>query len=266
MAPKISFSAPLALTHIGTATAIIHLDGVNILTDPFFSPAHTEWDMGIVILKNTDNPALAVDDLPPIDAVLLSHEDHPDNLDELGRKTLEGRQVLTTVDGAKKLAPNPGVRAIRPWETLALQIGPANFEVTGTPCEHLPGGEVTGFILTSPSFGTTDGKPNAIYFSGDTIYLSELVKMRERFHISLALINTGNAVAPLPTGPLKITMDGADAARLFKEIGADVLVPMHFESWAHFTEKREELLQAFEREGVMDKVLWLQPGMRTVLA
>ena len=46
---------------------------------------------------------------------------------------------------------------------------------------HLPGGEVVGFIITAPSFGTTDGKPNAIYFSGDTIYLPELAKMRERF-------------------------------------------------------------------------------------
>ena len=66
-------------------------------------------------------------------------------------------------------------------ETLPLQIGNTRFSITGTPCEHLPGGEVTGFIITAPSFGTTDGKPNAIYFSGDTIYLPELAKMREQF-------------------------------------------------------------------------------------
>ncbi|KAJ4290094.1 hypothetical protein N0V88_006600 [Collariella sp. IMI 366227] len=266
MAHKINFDAPLALTHIGTATAIIHLDGVNILTDPFFSPANTEWDMGILVLKNSDNPALTPEDLPPIDAVLLSHEDHPDNLDEPGRQVLKGKQVLTTPDGAKNLSALPGVRAMRPWETVSLEIGSQTFQVTGTPCEHLPGGEVTGFILTTPSFGQTDGKPNAIYFSGDTIYLPDLARMRHDFHISLALLNIGKAVVPLPTGPLKITMDGADAARLFRDIGADVLVPMHFESWAHFTEKREELARALEREGVMDRVLWLEPGVRTGFA
>lgn len=115
MASNVKFSAPLALTHIGTATAIIHVDGINLLTDPVFSPAGTEWDLGIMVLKISDTPAKSLADLPPIDAVLLSHEDHPDNLDEPGRATLDGRHVFTTPDGAKKLAPRPGVRAIKPW-------------------------------------------------------------------------------------------------------------------------------------------------------
>ncbi|KAL2024215.1 hypothetical protein VTK56DRAFT_9371 [Thermocarpiscus australiensis] len=114
MAPASNFSAPLAITHIGTATAIIHLDGVNLLTEPFFSPAGTEWDLGIALLKNSDSPALGLADLPPIDAVLLSHEDHRDNLDERDRLLLDGRHVLTTADGAAKLAPLPGVKAIKP--------------------------------------------------------------------------------------------------------------------------------------------------------
>ncbi|KAK3902461.1 beta-lactamase superfamily domain-containing protein [Staphylotrichum tortipilum] len=265
MAPQVSFGAPLALTHIGTATAIIHVDGVNLLTDPFFSPAGTSWDMGIVVLKIDRTPAMGLADLPPIDAVLLSHEDHPDNLDEPGRVTLDGRHVFTTPDGARKLAPRPGVRAMKPWETQILEVGGKRFEITGTPCEHLPGGEVTGFIVSAPSFGTTDGKPNAIYFSGDTIYLPELAKMKEQFHISAALLNIGKATANLPTGPLQITLDGADAARLFREIGADVLIPMHFESWTHFTEQRAALAEAFEKAGIVDKVLWLEPGVRTGL-
>ncbi len=115
MAPVINFDAPLEITHIGTATAIIHVNGVNILTDPVFSQAGHEWDMGIAILKSTETPALGLADLPPIDAVLLSHEDHPDNLDEIGRATLDGRHVFTTADGARKLAPRPGVKAIAPW-------------------------------------------------------------------------------------------------------------------------------------------------------
>jgi L-ascorbate metabolism protein UlaG (beta-lactamase superfamily) len=123
--------------------------------------------------------------------------------------------------------------------------------------------------------------------SGDTIYLPELAKMKERFRkppdffpiypkkagtyfqhkdISVALLNIGKATAPLPTGPMVITMDGAHAAQLFKEIEADVLVPMHFESWGHFAEQREALAAALEKEGVMDKVLWLEPGVKTALA
>ncbi|KAL2024216.1 hypothetical protein VTK56DRAFT_9372 [Thermocarpiscus australiensis] len=89
--------------------------------------------------------------------------------------------------------------------------------------------------------------------------------MRERFRISVALLNIGKATAPLPTGPLQITMDGAQAARLFRGISTDVLVPMHFDGWGHFAEKREELTRAVEREGVQDQVLWRSREMRVCL-
>ena len=258
-----NFGASLNITHIGTATAILHLEGINIITDPVFSAAGGEWDLFGHILKTTKSAALGLADLPPIDAVLLSHEDHPDNLDEPGRQLLDGRHVLTTPDGALKLAPRPGVKALKPWETTSLVLGGRSFSITGTPCEHLPGGEVTGFIVTTAAFGLTDGLPNAIYFSGDTIYLPELAKMKEKFHISVALLNIGKVLVPGPEGPLQITLSGADAAKLFREIEADVLVPMHFESWAHFTENKEDLGKELEREGVSDKVIWLEPGVET---
>jgi L-ascorbate metabolism protein UlaG (beta-lactamase superfamily) len=79
------------------------------------------------------------------------------------------------------------------------------------------------------------------------------------------VLNLGNAHVPVkleePNGPLmQITMDGKSAARLFREIKADVLVPMHYESWGHFTQFGKELAEDFESEGVMDKVCWLKPG------
>ena len=266
MSPTLpGFGAPLSITYVGTATAVIHLNGVNLLTDPVFSPAGVEWDLGIVTLKTTKPAALGLADLPPIDAVLLSHEDHPDNLDEPGRQVLDGRHVLTTPDGAKKLAPRPGVRALHPWETITLSLGGRSMSVTGTPCVHLPGGEVTGFIVTAEEFGRTGDLPNAIWFSGDTVYLPELAKMKEQFHISAALINIGKVLVKMPDAeePLQITVGGADAARLFREVGADVLIPMHYESWLHFSENKEALVKELEREGVMDKVIWLEPGSTT---
>ncbi|KAK5655382.1 hypothetical protein OQA88_5652 [Cercophora sp. LCS_1] len=262
------FGSPLSITYIGTATAILHIGDVNFLTDPVFSPVGTTWDLGIVTLETLKSAALGLADLPPIDAVLLSHEDHPDNLDEPGRQTLEGRHVLTTPDGAKRLAPRPGVRALQPWETVTLKLGGRNFDITGTPCVHLPGGEVTGFIVTTEEFGKTDGKPNAIYFSGDTVYIPELAKMKETWHISVAIINNGKVMVELPDAgePLQITVGGADAAKLFRDIEADVFVPMHYESWAHFTEGKEQLAAELEKEGVSDKVIWLTPGSTTKIA
>lgn len=60
-------------------------------------------------------------------------------------------------------------------------------------------------------------------------------------------------------------MDGAQAVKLFRELGADVLVPMHFESWDHFKEQREDLAQSFKAGGLDKEVLWLEPGKKTKL-
>ncbi|KAB5588063.1 Zn-dependent hydrolase of the beta-lactamase fold protein [Ceratobasidium theobromae] len=256
-----NFSSKVEVTFIGTATAIINIDGINFLTDPSFDEAGTEYDLGIMVLKVLQNPAIKIHDLPCIDAVLLSHEDHPDNLDKTGRTLLEGRTVVTTADGAKNLKPRPSVHAIHPWETIALKIGGKDFKITGTPCKHLPGGEVTGFILETDSFGKSpEGLPNAIYISGDTVYLEELAEIRKKFHIALAVLHLGSVVAPTPEGPLQITLDAKSAAQLIRDIEPDTVVPIHFDSWRHFVESSQHAAEVFEEEGLGDKVIWVSPG------
>ncbi|KAK8914954.1 hypothetical protein H634G_09876 [Metarhizium anisopliae BRIP 53293] len=253
----------LNITFIGTATAVLEINGVNFITDPFFSPAGTEWDQGIVVLKIASGPALGLADLPVIDAVLLSHEDHPDNLDELGRRLLDGRRVFTTRDGAGKLAPRPGVRGMSPWETTTASIGGVRFEVTATPCQHLPGGECVGFVLSGPEFGQTNGKPNAIYFSGDTVYMEELAGIKDRFHVRAALLNMGAASVPVSDPPLQITMDGSQAVRLIGDIDPDVVIPMHCDGWGHFAENSSQAAKVFEAANIKNKIRWLKPGEKT---
>ncbi|KAI8138766.1 beta-lactamase superfamily domain-containing protein [Fennellomyces sp. T-0311] len=251
----------LTMTHISTATAILDIDGVRLLTDPVFDAGGSEYDIGPTVLKKSKGPAIKRDELPPIDGILLSHEDHEDNLDTAGRQLLDGRKIFTTMDGAKNLQPRPGVKGLEPWETVSAELGGKTFKITGTPCKHVPGGQVTGFILTSESFGTTDGKPNAIYFAGDTVYIPELADIRNKFHVSVAIFNLGEAYAPLPEGPLQITMGGKDAAKLARDIDADIVVPIHYEDWQHFTQFGDALRKDFEEAGLMDKVCWLTPGV-----
>ncbi|KAF2798722.1 Metallo-hydrolase/oxidoreductase [Melanomma pulvis-pyrius CBS 109.77] len=261
--PSTSFS----ISHIITAAAVFHINDINFLTDPFFSPAGTAFDVGNGnVLTVLGDPAMQPDQIPPIDAVLLSHEDHPDNLDPIGRAHfLDGRKVLTTPDGANNLRPRPGVAALQPWETVPLHVGGETWNITGTPCEHLPGGEVVGFVLRGPGFGYTDGLPNAIWYTGDTIYLKELAQLRDMYHLRAAVFNMGDAHADLGNGsaPIKVTMNGTDVARMFKDVGADILVPMHYSPWSHFWESVEQVKRDFEEAGVADKVIWLTPGQRT---
>ncbi|KAM3081816.1 hypothetical protein ACMFMG_004287 [Clarireedia jacksonii] len=246
------------LKHPWDYLSILTIDGVNFITDPFLSPAGTTYESNGHTLKVHDDPAMRLEQLPHIDAVLLSHENHPDNLDEIGRKLLDGRHVFTTSDGATKLAPRPSVIGLKDWEEIDVRICGKTFHITATPCKHWPGHECVGFILHTEDFGVApDGRPNAVYFTGDTVYVEGLKKIADKYHIAVALMNLGKATLD----NLQITMDGHQAAHLFRDIKADVLVPMHYESWDHFTQNGNALAEEFKVEGIFDRVLWPKPGV-----
>jgi L-ascorbate metabolism protein UlaG (beta-lactamase superfamily) len=269
--PSSSFRSTVNVTHIGNATAILAIDDVNFLLDPAFNQSgeFTLQSGSDVLLTKTDDPALALEQLPVIHAVLLSHEDHVDNLDDSGRTLLNGRHVFTTLDGAKKLAPRPGVQGLAPWQSTTLVLNGKQFKLTATLTQHLPGGECTGFVIESPSFGVhdQDGLANVVYVSGDTVYIPELAtELPKRFHVVVALLNMGKAVAPLPTGPLQITMGGEQAAKLARDIGAEKVVPLHFASWKHFTQSGDEARKELDGDAAMKgRVLWLVPGEQTTI-
>jgi L-ascorbate metabolism protein UlaG (beta-lactamase superfamily) len=159
----------LRFTHAGGATALIEFRGVRFLTDPTFDAAGTEFRSGSYVRQRTTDPAVSADSLLPVDAVLLSHDHHFDNLDGSGREFL-GRadRVLTTQAGASRLGGN--AIGLSPWEryTMAAPEG-GEITVTATPARHGPeDGDcvpVTGFVLTGPTDG--DG---TTYISGDTVW------------------------------------------------------------------------------------------------
>jgi hypothetical protein len=76
----------LQVVPIGGPTARLELGGLRLLTDPTFSPPGEHvLGPGLSVTK-TIAPVIGVDDLGRIDAVLLSHDQHPDNLDPAGRE------------------------------------------------------------------------------------------------------------------------------------------------------------------------------------
>ena len=108
------------------------------------------WGTGSLKLTG---PAIAASGLGPIDAVLLSHDHHDDNLDAAGRALLPtAGTVVTTVPGAKRLGAD--ARGLEPWGTTRLEApGRPPIEITATPCRHGPPlsrpivGDVVGFAL-----------------------------------------------------------------------------------------------------------------------
>ena len=242
------------LTYIGTATVLLETGGLNLLTDPAFDHAPTEYPTGPVTLRSLVGPALAPQDLPALDAILLSHDEHPDNLDVAGRALLEGRTVLTTVSGAQRI----GGRAVglAPWDTHELTGERGTLLVTATPGRHA--GDVIGFLLRVP------GEDDALYISGDTVYYDELDEIGRRYSVGAAVLHFGAAVVPF-FGDDYITMDGVQGARLTQALGARTVVPVHYDAWDHFTQGREGIVDAFAQAGLDDRLHWAERGVPTVL-
>src|SRR5512143_2505651 len=128
----------LRMTYIGGPTALIEWGGLRLLTDPTFDPAGSVYRTSVYELRKTLGPALPVEDLGSLDAVLLSHDHHFDNLDNSGRALLArvGR-VLTTAAGAARLAG--GAEGFTAWQETELSAPDGGvLRVTATPARHGP--------------------------------------------------------------------------------------------------------------------------------
>lgn len=245
-------TAELTVRLVGGPTAVIELGGVRLLTDPTFDPPG-DHPIGDRVLTKTSGPAVAAEDLGRVDAVLLSHDQHPDNLDDVGRALLAGVPVvLTTELAAQRLGGT--ARALPSWETTA--VGPVT--VTAVPAQHGPDGTthltgpVTGFVLSS------DGLPT-VYVSGDNASLEVVRAVAERTGpVDVAVLFAGAARTPLIDGHLTLT--APDAAEAALVLGARTVVPVHAEGWTHFTQGVDDLVAAYAERGLADRLRVLTPG------
>src|ERR1043166_1446828 len=129
----------LSITLIGGPTALIDLDGFRLLTDPTFDGPGS-YQLPHVKLEKLSSPAISADAVGPVDAVLLSHDQHSDNLDHSGRDFLKrASRVLTTIAGAKRLGGH--AEGLAPWDAteLAGRDG-RSLTITAAPARHGPAG------------------------------------------------------------------------------------------------------------------------------
>lgn len=238
----------MRLTHLGGPTVLIEVDGWRLLTDPTFDPPGRRYRFGWGTgSRKTAGPAIAASALPPIDAVLLSHDHHDDNLDPAGRAVLPGAgRVMTTVAGSRRLGD--GAHGLEPWETTSLEApGRPTLEVTATPCRHGPPfsrpvvGDVVGFALRWE--GQAHG---ALWISGDTVLYGGVREVAERLHIGTALLHLGGVRFPV-TGPARYTMTARDAVDLCRLMRPRTAIPIHYEGWRHFRQGRVAIERSLER-------------------
>jgi L-ascorbate metabolism protein UlaG (beta-lactamase superfamily) len=245
----------LRMTHIGGPTVLMDVAGVQLLTDPTFDDAGGTYVRGSTLHK-LSGPALAASALGHIDAVLLSHHQHADNLDTAGEAILKrAARVVTTVEGASAVGGH--AFGLAPWQSAEIE-GPHNrtLRITATPARHGPPERaslaVTGFLLDA--FG-------GIYISGDTVLYDGVEEVIQRLHPRIAVLHLGAARVEVNgqlTDPLTMT---AEQAVVFARVTPDArIVPIHYEGWAHFTEGRDVIEQAFAAAGLSERLLWLKTG------
>jgi L-ascorbate metabolism protein UlaG (beta-lactamase superfamily) len=236
------------ITHIGGPTVLIEFDGWRLLTDPTFDAPGRRynfgWGTGSIKLAG---PAVAASDLTPIDAVLLSHDHHGDNLDPAGRELLPPTGVVvTTVSGARRLGGR--ARGLAPWAMTRLEApGRPTIEITATPCRHGPplsrpfAGDVIGFALR------WDGQEHGVlWISGDTVLYDGVRQVGDRLQVDTALLHLGGVRFPV-TGPVRYTMTAEDAVELCRLIRPRTAIPIHYEGWKHFRQGRGAIEREFVR-------------------
>jgi L-ascorbate metabolism protein UlaG (beta-lactamase superfamily) len=249
---------------VGTATVMIRYAGFTILTDPNFLHAgdHVHLGYGLVSRRQT-NPAVEIEDLPPLDFVLLSHM-HGDHFDRIAERKLNKAIPIVSTRHAVAYLKRKGftsAHALRTWENLSIVKGDARVGLTAMPGTHAPGPlsallpPVMGSML---EFGAAEGATRLrLYISGDTLIHERLREIPRRYpEIDLALLHLGGTRI---LGVL-VTMDTRQGVEAIRIIEPRTAIPIHYNDYTVFKTSLEDFQRAVTEAGLEDRVHYLSHG------
>lgn len=261
----------VTVTFIGNATTLISAGGLTLLTDPNFLHRGQRAYLGYgLVSKRLEEPALRIDELPPIDAVVLSHM-HGDHWDRVAQRGLDhGLPIVTTPDAAKRLHRRgfAAARGLSTWQNHTIARDGTTATITSLPGRHAPLGihrllpPVMGTML---EFASDHGSARRrLYVSGDTLLIEELNEIPERFDpIDAGVLHLGGTRLPagrrLPFG-LTVTMDGRQGADLVAMLNLPKMIPVHFDDYGVFASPLADFTREMQRRGLAGRIVELQRG------
>jgi len=206
------------LTWIGHATFIIQVNGLTIVTDPV-------WAKRLGTIRRLTDPAVSIDDVPPVDIVLISHS-HYDHLHFSSIKKLKGTPLILVPSGLRSSFLKRGIERVVQcdwWETVVER----DVSFTFVPAQHWS--KRTLFDTNASHWGgwviETEGKPT-FYFAGDSGYFRGFRDIGARFHIDYALLPIGAYEPEWFMAPQHVTPE--EAVQAFIDCRAKTFIPMHY--------------------------------------
>ena len=250
----------LRITWMGHSAFMVELDGTRTLVDPIWSERASPFTWSGP--KRFYQPPLAFEDLPPIDAVIISH----DHYDHLCRETV-GR-LLAQNPALEWLVPlgvgahlehwgvdNAKIVELDWWEDRTID----GVTITATPSRHFSGRWLSDQNATLWAGWAWKGPTRSVFYSGDTALHPQFAEIGERlgpFDVTLMESGAYNQLwADVHLGP-------EQAVIAHRMVGGKVMIPVHwglFDLALHgWTEPAERVAVAAKRLGV--EVAILRPG------
>jgi len=251
-----SLPLPSSLTYINHATVLIRLGNVTVLTDPTYASS-----VGIVAPR-MQKPGIPFDELPPIDVILISHNDYDHlHLRTLRRLRRRNQSTVLLPSGDGKYARRAGFT-----RTVEMEWWDVHREgetcITCVPAKHKSNRHPLQRSKRLCAGYVVERNGVSVYFAGDTGYGGHFSEIGGRFSLTAALLPIG---AYKPHNWFREThLNPQTAIKAFIDLGATMLVPVHWGTFKISDEPLREppvlLLQEAQRAGVSDRVRVLQNG------